>query len=352
MTVVHAETASFAEKPNDTDTMPRDKSGDFLLDEFYNPVASTQEIYTDETASAYITKERVQMENGTWYEVTSTHAKHRTIDVGIVATAAWLTHDRGLNADHAQRAAAVGIDTVFISPQQNWDRRGHFGKSVCNILEIADFMNKRADRDPDNLWADGDSRGSMHALGVTAKAPYVGKKVIVGDYRVACFPDGIDLARDLPKLPHMIFNEFHAATAFLTLPANALLEYPRTLAFHPRMLFQHAKEVPTLLSGAAGKAAEHMPLDTFGHVTNFVGDIMGQGNRWKPKFDPYENLSVENFNGAHLSITDPRCMKRWDARMRAAHEVIESYPRIVELGGTAMKQAISHISTSFSHRAA
>lgn len=333
-------------------TVPRDERGDFLLQEFVNPVTKTKLLYEDETNQARILKERIEMENGTYYEVTSTLAKERTIDLGIIATAAWLTHDRGLNQDRALRAAKLGIDTVFISPQQNLDKRGHFGKSVCNIIEISDYLHRRHDRDPDNLWVDGISRGGMHALGVTAKAPFIdGKKVLVGDYTVPCFPEGLDLKRDLVQLPKLILNEFSASTAFLKLPFNAVASYPRTIAFSPKMQFQQLKEVPTLLSGAAGDAARYMPVDTFGHVTNYLGDIMGQGRRWEPVFAEYDNITVENFKGGgHLSLAAPRCQEKWEDRLKAVHEVIESDPRIVRLGSSALCEAVRSTSNTFRHR--
>ncbi len=333
--------------------MPRDESGDFLYKEFYNPVADTEVTYEDETSKARIRKERVVMENGAYYDVTSTLAKDRTVDVGIVATAAWLTHDQGINKDRALRAANIGIDTVFISPQQNLDRIGHFGKSVCNIIAIADHMHFRDERDPDHLWVDGISRGGMHALGVAAKAPYInGKRVIAGDYTVPCFPDGIDLGRDLPQLPQLVVNEFGALTAFTRLPLAAMLHYPRTFAMDPKMLFQHMKEVPTLLSGATGDAARNMPDDTFGHVTNYMGDIMGQGRRWEPIFEKYRNVTVENFDGGgHLSLVDMRCQDKWEKRLRAVHEIIESEPRIVDASGDEMCEAVRSLDDNgFRHR--
>lgn len=332
--------------------MPRDTSGDFLSQEFENPVARTEVIYKDETKYANIRKERVFMDNDTWYEVTSTNAKKRSIDVGIVATAAWLTHDQGLNEDRAIRAAKLGIDTTFISPQQNFDRRGHFGRSVCNIIRIADYMHNRHDRDPDHLWVDGISRGAMHALGVAAKAPFIDdKEVIYGDYTVPCFPEGFDPTRDLPQLPSLLMNEFGAATSFVKLPLNALLTYPRTIAVHPRMLFQHLKEVPALLSGDTGKAANNMPTDTFGHVTNYLGDIMGQGRRWEPIFAKYPNLTIENFvGGGHLSIAAPECQEKWQRRTEAIHEIIKSDPRVVSLGAAALKKAAGGVTTVFKHR--
>lgn len=337
----------------DANTVPRDENGDFLYKEFHNPVANTEITYEDETSKAHIRKERITMNNGTYYDVTSTLAKQRTIDVGIVATAAWLTQDQGINKDRALRAANIGIDTMFISPQQNLNRIGHFGKSVCNIIAIADYLHLRDERDPDHLWVDGISRGGMHALGVAAKAPYVNnKRVIVGDYTVPCFPDGIDLGRDLPQLPRLVVNEFSALTTFARLPLTAMMHYPRTFAANPKMLFQHAKEVPTLLSGATGDAARNMPSDTFGHVTNYLGDIMGQGRRWEPIFETYDNITVENFSGGgHLSLVDMRCQDKWERRLRAVHEIIESDPSIVEVGGDKMREAVRSIKDNgFQHR--
>lgn len=335
-----------------TATMPRDESGDFLYDEFNNPVSRAERMYDDETSNAAIRKERIHMEDGTYYEVTSTFAKRRTIDVGIVATAAWLTHDQGINKDRALRAAQVGIDTVFISPQQNLDRIGHFGKDVCNIIRIADYAHRRDDRDPDHLWVDGISQGAMKGLGVTAKAPFIdNKKVVVGDFTVPCFPEGIDLRRDLRQIPDLFINEFSAATAFIKLPLTAMLHYPRTVAFSPKMQFQHLKQIPALLGGSVGNAARHMPLDTFGHTTNYLGDIMGQGRRWEPILEQYDNMTVEYYKGGgHLSLVDVRCQEKWQQRMRAVHEVIESEPRIVELGGLAMSEAVRSISPAHRHR--
>lgn len=336
---------------NDTAPMPHDKSGDFLSSDFRNSVVYTEEMYTDETAYADIIKERVFMENGAHYEVTSTLSKQRAIDIGIIATAAWLTHDKGLNEDRARRASKIGVDTVFISPQQNLNRRGHFHKSVQNIIAIADFMNTRADRDPDHLWGDGISRGGMHNIGGVAHAPMNGKEYIYSDVTVPCFPEGFDALRDLPQLPDLIASEFSAATAFIKLPVTAAAHYPRTLAFHPRMLFQHLKEVPTLLGGGVGEAAKHMPDDTFMHVTNYLGDIMGQGRRWEPIFAKYDNITVENFvGGGHLSLAAPRCQEKWQARTETIRDIIHDDPRIVQLGGTAMREAAHGSSSAFKHR--
>ena len=337
---------------DDFATVPRDESGDFLLQDFDNPVASREPMYEDETRRANIRKERIFMQDGTYYEVTSTLAKQRTIDVGIVATAAWLTHDQGLNKDRALRAARLGIDTVFISPQQNLNRIGHFGKDVCNIIRIADELHTGDDRNPDKLWVDGVSQGIMKGLGVVAKAPYIDdKKVVVLDGTVPCFPDGISARRDLPLLPKLLKNESGAATAFIKLPLAALMHYPRTVSFSPKMQFQHLKQVPALLSGAVGDAARNMPDDTFGHITNYLGDIMGQGSRWEPILAQYDNITVEYYKGGgHLSLIDTRCQDKWERRMQAVHEILESEPKIVELGGLAIAEAVRSISPAHAHR--
>lgn len=332
---------------------PRDESGDFLYQEFDNEVKRTRQFDEDETRHAVILREQVHMEDGTYYDVTSTLAKNRTIDVGIVATSAWLTQDRGINQDRALRAARLGIDTVFVSPQQNITQRGRFGKSVCNIIRIADHMHTRHDRDPDNLWLDGISRGGMHALGITAKAPYIdNKQVIYGDYTVPCFPEGLQPIKDLALLPKLIRNELGASTALLRLPFSALRHYPKTVPLHPKKQFQQFKEVPALLSGKVGDAARNMPPETFGHVTNYLGDIMGQGSRWAPILSPYENITVENFiGGGHVSMVSARCQEKWESRIQAVHEIIESNPNIPKLGAVALAAAVRENSpTRFRHR--
>lgn len=337
-----------------TDTMPRDDSGDFLYQEFDNPVRRTRFLEEDETRHAKIIKEKVWMEDGTHYDVTSTLAKNRTIDIGILATSAWLTQDGGLNQDRALRSARLGIDTVFVSPQQNLTRRGRFGKSVCNMIRIADHFHLRHDRDPDNLWVDGISRGGMHALGVAAKAPYVDddKQVIYGDYTVPCFPDGLQPAKDLAMLPRLITNELGASTALLQIPFSTLKHYPNTVSLSPKKQFQQLKEVPALLSGKVGEAARNMPPETFGHVTNYLGDIMGQGSRWAPILSPYENITVENFKGGgHVSMTSPRCQAKWETRLRAVHEAIKQDPKLPSLGTAALASVVrENHGAVFKHR--
>ncbi len=333
--------------------MPRDESGDFLYQPFENDVARTRQVNEDETRHAVILRERIDMEDGTYYDVTSTLAKNRTIDIGIVATSAWLTQDRGINQDRALRAARIGIDTVFVSPQQNLSRRGRFGKSVCNMIRIADHLHLRHDRDPDNLWLDGISRGGMHALGITAKAPHIdNKQVIYGDYTVPCFPDGIQPSKDIALLPKLIGNELGASTALLRLPFSALKHYPQTVPLNPKKQFQQFKEVPVLLSGQVGNAARNMPVETFGHVTNYLGDIMGQGSRWAPILEPYDNVTVENFKGGgHVSMVSSRCQEKWEARIRAVHEVLESHPQIAALGPAALAAAVRDNNADiFKHR--
>jgi len=337
----------------DSEIMPRE-SGDFLskpYDNYVNP-AKTTVMYEDETTNAIHRKERIVMDNGSAYEVTSSIAKNRSIDIGIIATTAWLTHELGLNRDRAIRATEQGIDYTIVSPQQNLNRIGHFGRNVCNVLNINDYMNIRYERDTDNLWVDGISRGAMHGFGMVAKAPYVGdKKVIYADTMVPCFPIGFDPVRDLPELPKLAMNELGAMTSFVKLPLNAMLTYPRTIAVHPRMLFQQMKEIPALLSGETGEAAKNMPVDTFGYVTNYLGDIMGQGRRWEPILAEYDNLIVDNVKGGgHMSIAAPRAQEKWQRRLEAVHEVLESDPTIVKLGGTAMRNATQHISNAFEPR--
>jgi len=337
-----------------SETTPRDASGDFLslpYENYVNPT-KTSTIYEDETPHAIHRKERIAMDSGATYEVTSSIAKKRTIDVGIIATTAWLTHELGLNRDRADRATALGIDYTIVSPQQNLGRIGHFGRNVCNVLTINDYLNIRYDRDTDHIWEDGISRGAMHGFGMIAKAPYIGdKKVIYSDNMVPCFPLGFSPSRDLPKLPELARNELSAMASFVKLPLNAVFTYPRTIAVHPRMLFQQMKEIPALLSGETGEAAEHMPSDTCGYVTNFLGDIMGQGRRWEPILAKYPNLIVDNVKGGgHLSIAAPRAQEKWQRRLEGVHEVIESSPAAVHLGGTAMLAAIQHVSDAFEPR--
>lgn len=336
-----------------THTMPRDENGAFLFQEFDNPVQRTRFLEEDETRHAKIIKEKVWMEDGTYYDVTSTLAKRRSIDIGILATSAWLTQDGGLNQDRALRSARLGIDTVFVSPQQNFDRRGRFGRSVCNMIRIADYFHLRHDRDPDNLWVDGISRGGMHALGVTAKAPYIDRKqVIYGDYTVPCFPDGLQPVKDLAMLPRLITNELGASTALLQIPFNTLRHYPHTVSLHPKKQFQQFKEIPALLSGKVGEAARNMPPQTFGHVTNYLGDIMGQGSRWAPILSPYENVTIENFKGGgHISMTSPRCQDKWEKRIRAVHEVIKEDSSLPSLGAAALAMAVrENHAAAFRHR--
>lgn len=326
-------------------------SGDFLSQNDDN--LHIESMDTWETPSANIIKERVTLEDGTKREVTSTHAKQRAIDIGIIATAAWLTHDKGMNQAYANIAAEAGIDTVFMSPPLNLDRVSRFGKNVCDMITIADYMHVRANRDPDHLWVDGKSQGAMYALGITAQAPQLSngkKKVIMGDYIAGCFPEGLNLKRDLATLPQLIVNECNAATTLMQLPLAMLKTHPRTLAFHPRMQLAHLNQVPALLSGEVGTAAKSMPADTFGHVTNYRGDILGQGRRWEPILSDYDNLTVENIHGAHLSLVAKRCEEKWETRTRAVRDVIRDNPRIVDLGGAAMRHAVAEISSSFRHR--
>lgn len=330
-----------------------ESDGDFLTRDFENPVdpTKTKLMYDEEFRNARIVKERVTMENGATYEVTQSLARKRSLDIGITATAAWLTHEQGLNRDRMLRAAKLGVDYVFVSPQQRLDSIGHFGRSVCNIIRINDYMGERHDRDVDHLWVDGISRGGMHGLGVMAKAPYLdNKKAIYSDIMVPCFPEGINLLRDIPRMVELLRNEAGATIEFTKLPLNSLITYPRTMAFHPRMLFQHLKEVPALLSGEVGDAARHMPDDTFAYVTNYMGDLMGQGSRWMPIFDQYDNVIVENnAGGGHLSIVAPSAQEGWQRRAEAVHEVLVNDPGIVDLGGYAMRAAIMQVdSRSFS----
>ncbi len=337
----------------DTAIMPRE-SGDFLLkpyDNYVNPT-KTSVMYEDETKHAIHRKESITMDNGATYEVTSSIAKKRSIDIGIIATTAWLTHELGINRDRAERATELGIDYTIVSPQQNLNRIGHFGRNVCNVININDYLNHRHDRDPDHLWNDGISRGAMHGFGIAAKAPYIGnKKVVYMDNMVPCFPLGFDPARDLGQLPELAKNELGAMTSFVKLPLNAVLTYPRTIAIHPRMFFQQMKEIPALLSGETGEAASHMPTDTFGYVTNFLGDIMGQGRRWQPILAEYDNLVVDNVKGGgHLSIAAPRAQEKWQRRLEGVHEAIESNPTIVTLGGAALFSAAHHVSGAFEPR--
>ena len=330
------------------------ESGDFLLKTYDNYVDPTKTVlmYEDETKHAVHRKESITMDNGATYEVTSSVAKNRSIDIGIIATTAWLTHELGLNRDRAERATELGIDYTIVSPQQNFNRIGHFGRNVCNVININDYLNIRYDRDTEHLWNDGISRGAMHGFGVAAKAPYIGdKKVIYMDNMVPCFPLGFDPRRDLSQLPALARNELSAMTSFVKLPLNAIATYPRTIAIHPRMVFQQLKEIPALLSGETGEAAHHMPTDTAGYVTNFLGDIMGQGRRWQPILEQYDNLVVDNVKGGgHLSIAAPRAQEKWQRRLEGVHEVIKSDPTIVTLGGTALMNAVHHVSNAFEHR--
>ncbi len=168
---------------------------------------------------------------------------------------------------------------------------------------------------------------------------------------VPCFPLGFDPKRDLSELPELARNELGAMTSFVKLPLNAILTYPRTIAVHPRMVFQQLKEIPALLSGETGEAAGNMPSDTAGYVTIFLGDIMGQGRRWQPILEQYNNLIVDNVKGGgHLSIAAPRAQEKWQQRLEGVHEVIESNPTIVTLGGAALMKAIDNVSHAFKPR--
>jgi len=346
----------FSSYLNDLSDTPLHAEGDFLSPEYDNPV---KEIHLNERpqvhSHATFYRQTVTMENGSEYLVVNTKIPEKReragSDIVNLETTAWTTQIEGMNMRRMHALAKLAIPTVFVSVQQNLDRRGRIDRNAHNELEIAKSFAHQYDYSDQYIIGNGISRGGMTALDVAAVAPQHAIEAIYTDSIVPCFPYGLDLRRDLPAYLKFLPNEGSTLAAIREVPFSALRHYPNTLDLSLKGIFQQLKEIPTLLSGEVGRQIQdNMSENTFAHVTAYEGDIMSQGNRWKELLDSakYPNIVVELLNGGgHMSCVSNGCHNDWLARARTISELLHESTDNRSIGGTALRALAAERNQAF-----
>jgi len=351
---------SHAYEPESTSqntSSPAEEHGDFLSTDAYNPVENAKVIDINKSHTGVeVHNQLMTMANGRRYITTSTHIppEFRTpiSNIAVVEKHSWTTRGKGYNLRRQlARAQDIGLESDFTGVQQNLDRWGSLEESAHDILEIGKFTAQQFDRDPDNIMLEGISEGAMTTLASAALASRHGVHVICGQHIVPCFPEGLDIQRDLPEYVRFLINEIPPIISLGKVSLKALMYYPQTIDMTWRGPFQHIKEVPTLLSGAVGNIIdEHLPKDYFGHVALYDGDIMSQGQNWQKKLHPdrFPNIVIDlEPGGGHLSCVSNNCYADSLERTATIADILLDDPTARTIGHTALRQLAAARNSSF-----
>lgn len=341
------------------DMYPTPPGGDFLSPDFDNPVREDGITYigrAERHKYAIFHNQEVTMENGAQYHVVTTEIPERYkqpgSDIANIETTAFLTKPDGFNKRRMYELARLAVPSVFVSVQQNIDRRGRLTRNAHNQLEIAKALSELYGYSDKHAVANGVSRGGMTALAMAAIARQHDMTITYTDSIVPCFPHGLDWKRDPKDFIHFLPNEANSLRAFRDIPLKILLGYTNTVDASPRGLWQQLKEVPTLLGGGVGHQIEqHMEPDTFGYITAYKGDVMSQGTRWQEIFDPeqYPNMIVDlQDGGGHMNCMNDACLGEWRSRSQTISEILHENTANRYLGATALRAMAMERNTVFS----
>ncbi len=281
-----------------------------------NPVRNIDHIKRRHHKRGYVDTLNVTMEDDVRYRVYSAEPKERITDTPMTMALPWFTKNEGLNRRMMYHIAGQGIPVDVVTVEQNLSYLPHLGKSAHNQLEISRQTAALYERNDDEIYVNGVSRGAMIGFALNAFAKAHGKEVLYSDLLVPCYPERLNIIRDALTYVALPKHELSSIAAFRSLPVKLMAKYPGTLDISPRGIVQHIKSIPTLTSGAAGEAALMMPNDTTAHVSVFDGDIMSQGERWRELLSDFPNITVENIaGGGHLSCASEPTYCDWAKRI-------------------------------------
>lgn len=339
---------------------PHTDDGDFLSQKYENPVRDDGiklQGRPERHHDVIFQNQTVTLEDGTYYNVVTTEIpeKHRKAgsDIANIETTAWTTKPDGVNKIRMHALAKHAIPSVFVSVQQNIDRRGRIARSAHNEIQIHQAMAELYGYDPQHAITNGISRGGMTGLVVASIAKKHNLHVAYTDSIVPVRPDGINPMSDLKHIVKSLPHEGRAIASLRDVPFADLAQYPNSLDLSAKGIWQQIKEVPTLLSGEVGRQIDkYMPSETFGYVTAYDGDIFSQGSRWRERFngEDYPNMIVDTSQeGAHMSCILNENRSSWLGRMDTISEILHENTANRYLGGTALRAMAAERNPVFLH---
>ena len=299
------------------ETTPRN-SGDFLSREIDNPVKSMHVTYEDETPDAIIHERRVIMADGTRYKMAEVMPKRPKVDVINLRTPAWTTSwNKGYERHYALEMAKIGVANICVSPQQYLLKIGNMTNNAHDYVEAALVSAYEHDMDTEHLTAGGSSRGGMFSKAIARVSPDHGAETESIDSLGACMPNGIILE----EMPRALGKLSHEPGRLLQIIMHDPLGYTRVLASTITTdaveMYQHGKEIVSLVDGSTGKNTDGMPLTTAGFVQQFTSDGLAFHESWPKRLDPFPHIQQRVSPGTHMD-----CIAPWNFRQsieRARH---------------------------------
>lgn len=250
--------------------------------------------------------------------------KYRTgADVTVTDGTAWTTTIDGYAHDRARRIAQdAHLDVIQVGSEHSGTLLPYgldvfrLGRTVCDARAISLAKSAQAEQLIVNKltvdhglassqYAIGDSRGSMKTPGQYPYADYYGHEIVHMDTKAPCVPERLGV-RDMPRVIRWFGREaLGGAGVIAQLVAEGKATSLRgTTSLNPNFVASSVVGImPALASGEAGRMADWVPRDAYGHVVVYGKDGLSPGDVWRDKWQQHPGIYIKvvpNKVHAHL----------------------------------------------------
>lgn len=270
--------------------------------------------------------------------VSMPHQDLQTTNIPAIATAAWLTSNRGHNEHTQRKFMEAGVPMILEGAEGSyrppiWQMRPpkagiNLANSAGSLLTFSNWIV--GDIYPELLnpfqrEVIGESRGAMVGMGVVAFAAYFDQEVVLADLTAPCFPEKLS-RQNAWELKNQLLSEPKTVGKLAgKLALKLLMHYPSTIDVHPYAVMHQIGILPALVSGEAGDLAELINDQPIVHVTCFDEDLASMSDGWVSRFKHNPNSRVTPLEGSHLTIADPQTLQFVLARNYAYQQLTASH---------------------------
>ena len=301
------------------------------LPEYDTEVETVQNIARDSYSckDGDVDAKRVQMDDGTQYDLRVATPNELLSDTAITSGTAWFTHpDLELYQKGMRGALKLGYCMLLVGPPVGYEVEDvSLFKATYDFQRILDDQLPKLEKiNPDLIVVKGPSRGA--AMGFGSSVPqYAGnRKAPYADLTAPCTPRGFT-KEEWPEARKHLGTELLSThvTALDAAKKGDLIRYGKSLI--PRslsLLRNSARMLSTLSRGDAGVLADNADPSTATHIHEFTGDMWALKRLYEKKFEDQgrDNVAFTYSDGRHIEgIARPSTRRDTYARFERIRDI-------------------------------